>query len=749
MLSGCPSPQPPVQLSGQVHVTLLHTADIHSRLFPYDFQIGLNDSQLGLGPEFAVARIGGAAKVSHILGRERARANRVLHLDGGDCFQGAPVFNFFGGEAEMRAMSEMGTDVMVIANHEFDRGALNVGEQIEKWATFPVLAANYKFDDLRTAGNPGLARVLVPWTSFNLSGLKVGVIGLANLSTLSSVYEQPNNLGILPLNTQEVAQFYVDLVRPLVDLVVVITHLGLEYDEKMIANTSGIDVVLGGHNHIVLQPPKAIDDCQPTDPTTGQHYVNILSGEAQSDTSSPKYDRRRCTPRKVLLAHSGAFARYVGRLDLIVSDQASDNGTDYDPINRFEVVESDYKLLPVTEDVPEDPHVRETLSQYKQGLDALLDLELLVGYAPGGVKRSAPSGGDSALGNMVASAIWQRQGVQTDFSLTNTTGVRADLVQGPVTLEEMYNVFPFDNAISKMQLSGVEVQDMFDFAARRSTSRGCVSQVQIAGARVAFNCDGCTNRKDLNVPCQSDNDCTAGGTCQTDVHLCKVPCASHVYVGRNEQAKCKSDVDCKKNPGDKNEETPLAACDEHALDKDGFGRCYVPIDPIASYELATSDYLATGGSGFTVLKRNTSSFNTGVQQRDALIDFVRQGRPCGWKPSNGTPDGLKACSVDADCGDQILFACACADQSVAKGDGTCSNAGSCGGQGRCVYRGCRDSVADFHRRTCLSARTPAARTSCDQDINPCQLAGEECKFLACVDERVGNFTDNRITMEGK
>ncbi len=71
----------------------------------------------------------------------------MLHIDGGDCFQGAPVFNYFNGEAEVRALSMMGTDVQVIANHEFDKGALNARIQHEKWATFPLLAANYKIED--------------------------------------------------------------------------------------------------------------------------------------------------------------------------------------------------------------------------------------------------------------------------------------------------------------------------------------------------------------------------------------------------------------------------------------------------------------------------------------------------------------------------------------------------------------------------------------------------------------------------
>ena len=84
--------------------------------------------------------------------------------------------------------------------------------------------------------------------------------------------------------------------------------------------------------------------------------------------------------------------------------------------------------------------------------------------------------------------MWLRLGIQTDFSLTNTTGIRTDLVPGPVTVEQMYNIFPFDNTITKMDLSGTEVQELFDFVARRSAGRGCVSQVQIAGARVVMDC---------------------------------------------------------------------------------------------------------------------------------------------------------------------------------------------------------------------------------------------------------------------
>src|SRR4051794_10755438 len=99
---GCSSaeatgPCPPGQTC-DVGLTILHTADIHSRLFPYEQVITQVDATLGLGELNQVADIGGVARVAYVINRERARSGRVIHLDSGDCFQGAPIFNYFRGE---------------------------------------------------------------------------------------------------------------------------------------------------------------------------------------------------------------------------------------------------------------------------------------------------------------------------------------------------------------------------------------------------------------------------------------------------------------------------------------------------------------------------------------------------------------------------------------------------------------------------------------------------------------------------
>lgn len=703
----------------RVHLTLIHTSDIHSRLFPYQYTPLLPDRsagmQLGKGP------YGGMARVAHVIRRERSRSDRSVHIDGGDIFQGAPIFNYFSGEAEIRALSETGVDAMVIANHEFDRGVQNVTTQIQKWATFPVLAANYWTEDSAFAGNSPIGSVLKPFTIINVRGLRVAVIGMGNLSTLSSIYELPNRLGILPFKSRDIAQFWIDFIRPQSDLIVVVTHLGLENDEDLIKHTEGIDILLGGHNHIVVSPPKKVFDCGGIEQDQGFVEIPNEKGLLQ---------RRFCKPREVLLMHSGAFAKFVGRLDVDVTDNAQvindavGKPGFYDEVNGFEVVAHEQKVFAIDSDVAEDRRMTALLEPYKFTLKDVGNLDLLVGYAPAEVRRISPNGGDSQLGNLVATSMWLRLGVQTDLSLTNTTGIRSDLPKGPVTLENLFNVFPFDNAIAKMQLSGGEILELFDFIARRSKLRGCTSQVQIAGAFAVYNCNGCDAKLRPDLPPGTD------------------ACIQQLFIGYTDQ-KCTTDANCNSNP-----DLASFSCDKT------IGRCRTPLSRNGSYELATSDYLAGGGSGFRVLQRNTTQFNTRIQQRDAVTDFIRIAKPCGWQTTAMGAGGLLTCTKDTDCTGLGDFVCAC-PEAVEPAVGpdvsplTCRSIPNkaCGSAGRCVMVDCRDDIASFQSKLSCNQSTPDARAKCHTDS--CRIAGEQCKLLACVDAAIGAKVDNRQVMLGR
>lgn len=648
-------------LAGQdVRLTLLHTSDIHSRLIPYDFAPLKTDTDLGLIRE--AGPFGGATRIASLLKRERTRASRVLHLDSGDCFQGAPIFNLNSGEAEFKFLSQVRLDAAVVGNHEFDAGALNFANKARDFATFPLLAANYQWEDWREPGSHQSGLRTEPYTIHNVQGLKVAVIGMANISSLNSLVEGGNSMQATPLEQNEIARAYVDLLRPVVDVVVLVSHLGLTEDQDIIQGYSayyewgrakefvnrrnqpwtvlerngpenddksvvkvhipgvvGVDAIIGGHLHVVLNPPQTV-----TDPAG----------------------------RKVLLSHSGAFAKYVGRLDVVVhvpSEEEAAASADGN-LNGAEIISHDYKVLPVdalwcddamratykakfwapgeflaNEDArramaackeQEDRLTTELLQPYILGMDYGLQLTSIFAYAPADVtRRNNSTGGDSPLGNITADSMRKRRNVEAELALTNSLGIRDNLYAGVVTQEAMFNVFPFENTINIMYLSGVEVQEMLDFVADRSASRGCAAQAQISGGRFTMDCLQ-VQLNDLRLPCHPDQ----GGAAM---------CPSEDREGHA--------------PWQCIEDLSSYRCYAHtATDITINGK---PVDPYGTYRVAVNDYIAKGGSGFSVLKRNTTRQETGISLRDSLIGYMeglctcedilagklvsKAGNPCG------------------------------------------------------------------------------------------------------------------------
>jgi 5'-nucleotidase len=552
-------------LVGQdIRLTFIHTSDIHSRLFPYDFQPNRFDAEDGL----LISPFGGVARMATIAKQIRNTSARSLWLDSGDCFQGAPVFNIFKGEVEFRSLSLAGMDGAVIGNHEFDLGSANLFDKMNNWANYPLLAANYLFEDPPNPDQPTLRDIVKPYEIYDVDGLRVGVIGMGNTTSMTGIYEGGNSLGIRPLDDKEVLSQYVRLIRPQVDLVVVVSHLGLDEDEGLTATEvqdeneglplEGVDLILGGHLHIVTDPPKII----------------------------PNDDMGHST----LVVHSGAFAKFVGRLDVVVRVGADNQ----DPANRSRITAFAYDNLPVDARVPDDPDVQRMLEPYAVEINRQLDLDGVFAFVDLGtdekILRNDPTGGDSQLGNLVARSMQTRPGVEAEFALTNSLGIRADFEPGALTVEQMFNVFPFENTITVMYLSGSEVLETLDFVARKSADRGCRTQAQVAGIWFDMVCN------DGDTGTCADNSPSSDGSV---AHAC----AENVYLGDN----CRNGV-------------PDGPIDETLCRK---------VLPSGLYRVAVNDYISRGGSGFDVLKRNTSKQDTGVSLRDSLEVFLGQGVACG------------------------------------------------------------------------------------------------------------------------
>ena len=228
-------------------------------------------------------------------------APRSLVLDSGDAFQGSLAFDTWAGEPELLALAALGVQAQALGNHELDRGAENLRERYRELATFPLLGANYLDDSAA-----GVAELVSPFVVLDARGLRVGVIGVANVHSVPALRERPNELGVLARDAAGAVQGAVDALRPIVDVVVVLTHLGLDGDRALVRETSGIDVVLGGHQHVALDEPLEAMDCG------GSGEGTILDAWGRE---------RRCTARRVLVAHSGAYAKYLGKLALTLDDR--------------------------------------------------------------------------------------------------------------------------------------------------------------------------------------------------------------------------------------------------------------------------------------------------------------------------------------------------------------------------------------------------------------------------------------------
>ncbi len=456
-VSTCAYVGPTSDISNQdVRLTILHTSDIHSRILPYDYRPLYTERMLGMSEDRSP--FGGLAQIATVIKQERKKAQRSMWLDSGDIFQGAPIFNLFHGEPEIRALSTAGLDAQALGNHEFDAGPMNAATQLSTWAGYPVLGANYRWE-IPKPHTQIMQRLIKPYIVRNIDGLRVGIIGMANTSSMYSLGEGDNSLGVQPIDALQIAQELTDQLRSQVDLVIMLSHLGLSEDFEVARNVCGIDVVLGGHHHVALDPPAVV----PYDPVPEE--VAHLGGFR---------NRQECRNHNTIVSHPHAFAKFVGRLDLIVRDGR--------------VKSHDYKLIPVDSTVPPDAAVWEVIEPYYIEMNRKLDLDRVLGTAVIDLKRFGPTGGDSMLGNFVAEAMQFRPGVETDFCMTNSLGIRTDMQEGDILLDDLYNVLPFENTITTMFLSGREVQEMLDYATRRSASRGCSSQIQVSGITFTMNC---------------------------------------------------------------------------------------------------------------------------------------------------------------------------------------------------------------------------------------------------------------------
>lgn len=231
-------------------LTILHTNDVHSHLDPFESN----------HPKFP--NMGGFARRANLISKLRKQNEHVLLLDAGDIFQGTPYFNFFGGRPELELMSKMKYDAATIGNHEFDNGMQHLADQL-KYADFPFLCSNYQFEGTLLEGKTE------PWKIIEKGPFRIGIIGLGiNPAGLVSPANYEGMKWLNPVKTGEETASFLRIEKKC-NLIIALSHLGIDStserpdsDRKMAAETSSIDIIIGGHTHTFLNEPEKIKNKQ-------------------------------------------------------------------------------------------------------------------------------------------------------------------------------------------------------------------------------------------------------------------------------------------------------------------------------------------------------------------------------------------------------------------------------------------------------------------------------------------------------
>ena len=261
-------------LKKKKRLVILHTNDTHSTIEPFP-------SKHSKFPD-----MGGVSKRHTILQKIRSEEEHVLLLDAGDIFQGTPYFNTFNGELEMKLMSLLQYDAATMGNHDFDiglEGFLNA----QQFANFPFLCANYDFSETILSGKTKAYHI------FHKAGIKIGVFGVGvALKGLVSEDKYGKTRYLDPISTAN--KIASELKSKSCDLVICLSHLGFEYenksinsDRKLAAETENIDIILGGHTHTFFDKPLVLNNIKNKDVLVNQvGWGGVYLGRIDIDVES-------------------------------------------------------------------------------------------------------------------------------------------------------------------------------------------------------------------------------------------------------------------------------------------------------------------------------------------------------------------------------------------------------------------------------------------------------------------------------
>ena len=390
-------------------LTILHTNDFHARFEPISkYDSGCSSEDNAEGKCF-----GGSARLVTAVAEARARSNNSILVDGGDQFQGTLFYTYYKGTLAAEMMNKLGYDGMTVGNHEFDDGP-EVLRGFMDAVDFPVLMSNA--DVTKEAF---LADALKKSVIIERGGEKIGMIGLTPEDTDELASPGDNITFSDPVAA---VQGEVDaLTAQGVNKIIVLSHSGFGVDKRVAAETTGVDVIVGGHSNTFLS--------NTSDRAEGP-YPTMVGSTA--------------------LVSAYAYGKFLGELNVTFNDAGEIIEAKGEPIIMDgAVVEDDQTVARIAE-------AAKPLDEIRNKVVAETATEIV------GVREECRAM-ECAMGNLITDAMLDRvkdQGIQ--IAIQNGGGIRASIDAGPVTMGEVLTVLPFQNTLSTFQVSGATIVEALE-----------------------------------------------------------------------------------------------------------------------------------------------------------------------------------------------------------------------------------------------------------------------------------------------
>jgi len=319
----------------------------------------------------------------------KAAETNVLLLHAGDVFQGDVFFNAYFGVPELSLMQQMGFDAMTVGNHEFDFGPGVLSDALTAafaGGSFPLISAN-----LDLAAFPPLQPFIQPAVERTFGPVRVAIFGM-------TVPNNPTNMPdpvVISDDVLTIAQATADSLRAEgADVVILLSHLGIYLDRIVASGTTGIDMIVGGHDHYLFRVPEEVSN---------------PAGET------------------VRIFQAGEHYKYVGKLTFTF-----DGG---------DITYDDYSIIDVDGTVPEVPEIQATVEDLKAGIEAQFGplFHDVIAKAPSDVNKRFDAHlplRDAPMGNLVTDAYRAYAG--TDVAITALGLISEKLSRGPILGADLF-----------------------------------------------------------------------------------------------------------------------------------------------------------------------------------------------------------------------------------------------------------------------------------------------------------------------